>query len=224
MRRIVLAVFVLLILISCAENKNNNDDLNSEYPKGNFDVFLRAFKSEGILELWIKSDDQDKFNYFKSYPICKKSGLLGPKRMEGDLQVPEGVYKIDRFNPNSSYHLSLGLNYPNRSDLIRGDKDHPGSDIFIHGKCVTIGCIPLTDIFIEEVFELCKIAKNRGQKSIYVHIFPGKMDSKEFKMIHENSSWKKFWDELLPIYMAFEVKKDIPYVLIDENGKYSVKK
>lgn len=224
MRKTLFLMFIFLSLVSCTGSRTDSNSFESELPKEAFDVFIRIFKSEGILETWIRLEGKNEFQHFKSYPVCKKSGELGPKRKEGDFQVPEGIYKIDRFNPNSLYHLSLGLNYPNKSDRIRGDKDRPGSDIFIHGKCVTIGCVPITDPSIEEVYQLCQLAKEEGQKSIYVHIFPGIMDSDEFKKVYLSSIWKDFWDELFPIYMAFEIKKDIPYVLIDKDGRYAVRK
>lgn len=217
--------FILILLFTFCHCSKKSDRVNNlsivEVPESQFQLFIRVFKNEGILELWIK--EKSKFEIYKSYPICKKSGELGPKRKEGDKQVPEGVYRIDRFNPNSSYHLSLGLNYPNKSDLLRGDQSSPGSDIFIHGKCVTIGCIPLTDKIIDEVYYISELAKKRGQESIYVHIFPGIMDSIEFEKVMINSDWAAFWNELMPIYLYFENKKEIPYVLIDSSGKYSVK-
>ncbi|MFC7667854.1 murein L,D-transpeptidase family protein [Hymenobacter humi] len=85
--------------------------------------------------------------------------------------MPEGFYQIDRFNPKSEYHLSLGLNYPNAADLALGEPD-PGGDIFIHGGEVTIGCLPITDIGIEEVYLIAVAARAAGQTLIPVHIFP----------------------------------------------------
>src|SRR5690606_11025729 len=100
----------------------------------------------------------EKFTLVKTYPVCSSSGLPGPKRKKGDRQTPEGFYHIDRFNPQSAFHLSLGINYPNSSDKILGHSD-PGGDIFIHGSCVTIGCVPLTDDLIKEVYVLAVEAK-----------------------------------------------------------------
>ena len=85
----------------------------------NVNLYLRAFKHEEILELWVKHKDSSKFELLKEYKICYSSGKLGPKKLEGDLQVPEGFYYIDRFNPTSIFHLSLGINYPNTSDKKR---------------------------------------------------------------------------------------------------------
>ena len=96
-------------------------------------IFLRVFKREGRLELWARKGGVP-FRLIRSYAITQSSGKPGPKRREGDLQVPEGFYEIDRFNPESSYHLSLGLNYPNASDRLRSDPAAARClDIFVHG-------------------------------------------------------------------------------------------
>src|SRR5207244_1746866 len=101
-------------------------------------IFIRAFKREQILELWAGEADGDKYQLLKEYRICAGSGVLGPKRKEGDRQVPEGFYSIDVFNPTSNYYLSMRVDYPNQSDRILGGKNRLGGDIFIHGNCVTI--------------------------------------------------------------------------------------
>jgi murein L,D-transpeptidase YafK len=132
-------------------------------------IYLRVFKSEQELEIWIQ--DSTAFRLFRTYPICRVPGLLGPKRKEGDLQVPEGLYWIEVFNPKSTYHLSLGINYPNASDRILADPKTPGGEIYIHGDCVSVGCIPITDEKIREVYLLALEAKNAGQNQIPVHIF-----------------------------------------------------
>jgi len=117
--------------------KHKNLDLE------NFQLFIRAFKNEKILEVWVKEKNTDQFTLLHTHEFCTSSGTLGPKRRQGDLQIPEGVYHVNHFNPESNFYLSLGLNYPNASDKILRDKQHPGSSIYIHGDCVTIGCIPL---------------------------------------------------------------------------------
>ncbi|MEZ4932004.1 MAG: hypothetical protein R2788_07790 [Saprospiraceae bacterium] len=133
-----LAAVLLALFVSCGENNNpeynnmtrveiayyeNYDFLKNELgEKGmtfeNLEIFIRAFKQEEIVELWAKNKTDDFFVEIKKYTFCKSSGKLGPKRKEGDGQIPEGFYHIDRFNPNSKFYLSLGLNYPNGSDLI----------------------------------------------------------------------------------------------------------
>jgi len=185
-----------------------------------FEIHIRAYKQEQAFELWAKARIAPTWTLLKTYPICQSSGTLGPKRREGDFQVPEGVYHIDRFNPNSSYHLSLGLNYPNKSDLVRGDLEAPGSNIFIHGACVTIGCIPLTDPLIEEVYELAEMAKAGGQSRIPVHIFPARMDGEDFQRQLASSQHADFWNELLPIYAYFEAHRRLVGVRTLPDGRY----
>lgn len=108
-------------------------------------LFLLAFKREATLELWASDDDTQKYVLLKSFHICSSSGQAGPKRRVGDGQVPEGFYEIDRFNPQSNFYLSLRVSYPNASDRILGTHGNWGGDIFVHGNCVTIGCMPITD-------------------------------------------------------------------------------
>ena len=108
-------------------------------------LFIRAFKKEEKLEVWVKGKNNTNYVFLKTYDICSTSGELGPKRKRGDLQIPEGFYHINTFNPYSNFYLSLQINYPNKSDRILGYKANLGGDIFIHGNCVTIGCIPITD-------------------------------------------------------------------------------
>lgn len=187
-------------------------------------VFFRAFKEEKIFEVWIAK--ADKYELFKSYPICKVPGNLGPKRKEGDMQVPEGVYHITVFNPKSTYFLSLGINYPNASDSIFADKEKPGSEIYIHGDCVSVGCIPLTDNYIKEVYLLAWEAKQKGQKQIPVHIFPFKMNDEKMKIIAEtkleNAVIFSFWENLANIYKYFEVNRQVPITEVDKLGRYDI--
>lgn len=188
-------------------------------------IFLRSFKLDSELEIWVKNNVNDTFRLFKSYRVCTLSGKMGPKRKEGDRQVPEGFYYINDFNPNSNYHLSLGLNYPNFSDKILSDPKKPGGDIYIHGSCLTVGCIPLTDEFIEEVYVLAVNAKNAGQDFIPVHVYPVRfgntrsMDYLGGVSLTDNSS-QQFWVELKTAYDYFEKHHRLPVVLVDNKGKY----
>jgi murein L,D-transpeptidase YafK len=191
---------------------------------GTYEIFIRAFKSEKILEVWVKAKGQTLFVHLCDYAICSSSGDLGPKRKQGDCQTPEGFYHIDRFNPASNFYLSLGVSYPNSSDKILGNKGNLGGDIFIHGNCVTIGCIPLTDDIIKELYILAVEAKSNGQAKIPVHIFP-------FRMSEENmtdyglrySENKDFWENLQEGYNFFEKNKSLPSVTVDTKGKYLFK-
>lgn len=178
-------------------------------------IFLRAFKFEQTLEVWGQGPDQS-YVLLDSYPFCVNSGTLGPKRQEGDLQIPEGVYFIDRFNPNSSFHLSLGLNYPNTADRYHGDPNKPGSDIFIHGACASVGCISITDRLIEPVYYLAEFAKTTGQAQIPVHIFP----TKDWASLPKDNPHQAFWANLKPIYESFEIAHRLVEVRIDAQGQY----
>ena len=181
-------------------------------------IFFRAFKKEKILEVWGKNMFDEKYQLIITYDICKSSGQLGPKRREGDYQVPEGVYYIDRMNPKSLFHLSLGLNYPNASDKILSDIDAPGSDIFIHGSCITVGCLPMTDDKIKEIYLFAELAKRSGQEEIPVHIFPFKMTDKNIN--RENSEYRNFWKNLKDGYDFFEINHKVPSINVDSEGRY----
>jgi murein L,D-transpeptidase YafK len=135
-------------------------------------LYLRSFKYDRQLEVWVKEGDKGTFKLFKAYKVCMQSGTMGPKRMEGDYQVPEGFYYINEFNPNSNYHLALGLNYPNASDKLLSDSLRPGNSIYIHGNCVSTGCIAISDAPIEELYILATHVKEQGQDFIRYMCFP----------------------------------------------------
>jgi murein L,D-transpeptidase YafK len=188
------------------------------------EIFLRAFKHEGQLEAWAR-EDAGPFKLWKTYPVLTPSGGPGPKRRAGDRQVPEGFYRIDRFNPESRFHLSLGLDYPNASDRILSDPKNPGGDIFIHGKDVTIGCLPLGDTAIEELYLLALDTRQRGQRTIHVHIFPARMtgpDWETFRTAHP-PELQEFWANLLPGFDVFERTRHVPEIVVDRAGRYSIR-
>ncbi|TDG35053.1 hypothetical protein EZJ43_15110 [Pedobacter changchengzhani] len=180
----------------------------------NFSIIINAYKQEGKLEVWLKSDLQKTFSLFKTYNFCAHSGTLGPKILDGDGQTPEGFYYISVFNPMSNFHLSLGINYPNAVDLIRtGSGRKPGGDIYIHGNCVTIGCIPLTDDKINEVYILAVEARNSGQNKIPVNIYPFKMTNENCKKYSiQFPNQLSFWKTLQPAYLSFEKNKTLPNI------------
>lgn len=190
-------------------------------------VYIRSFKYDSQLEVWIKNDRKDPYKLFKTYKVCALAGTLGPKRMEGDYQVPEGFYYINEFNPRSQYHLSLGLNYPNISDQILSDNDRPGGEIYIHGSCVTVGCIPVTDPMIEELYIITAHAKNQGQDFIPVHIFPIRYNVKRSvdylaKLTKEDEPLKQFTANLEDAFNYFEKHKQLPVVMVSDKGDYMV--
>jgi murein L,D-transpeptidase YafK len=189
-------------------------------------IFIRAFKREQILELWTAERDGGEFHLLKEYKICANSGVLGPKRKEGDRQVPEGFYFIDVFNPLSNYHLSMRVNYPNQSDRILGAGNRLGGDIYIHGNCVTIGCIPLTDEGIKELYPLAVEAKAAGQRAIPVHIFPARLNQEGMQRLKKDFADKAlqdFWDNLIPGYDFFEKHHRLPTITVNRDGRYAIK-
>lgn len=190
-------------------------------------IYIRSFKYDSQLEVWVKNEIKEPFQLFKSYRVCALAGTLGPKRMEGDYQVPEGFYYINEFNPKSNYYLSLGLNYPNASDKILSDSLRPGSAIFIHGSCVTVGCIPIRDEQIDELYVLAAHAKDQGQDFIPVHIFPIKFNVEKSVKYLENltkddPTLKKFADRMEDAFDYFDKYKQLPVVMIGEKGDYLI--
>lgn len=191
------------------------------------EIFLRIFKMEERIEVWSKNRSDDKFKLITSYFFCWSSGDVGPKRRQGDYQIPEGFYEIDTFNPESKFHLSLGINYPNESDRILSNSPKLGGDIFIHGDCFTVGCIPITNDWMEELYIIAIEAKNKGQETIPVHIFPAVLDNEDFSKIVEDSingiDHSEFWNNLKEGYDYFEKNKTLPEIKVSDTGKYIFK-
>lgn len=190
-------------------------------------MYIRSFKYDGQLEVWVKNREKEKFKLFKTYKVCLLSGAMGPKRIQGDFQVPEGFYYITEFNPHSAYHLALGLNYPNASDKILSDSQRPGNGIYIHGSCVSVGCIPVTDSDIEEIYLIASSAKASGQDFIPVHIFPVRYKRKKSFEYFENytknnPALAQFELQLKTAYDEFEATKEVPIVMIDKKGDYVI--
>ncbi len=191
-------------------------------------IYIRVFKKEKELELWAKDKTKENFILLKKYTICATSGTLGPKRKNGDNQIPEGFYHIDRLNPKSTFLLSLGLNFPNKLDKYVSDSTKKlNSDIFIHGDCKTTGSIPMTDEKIQEIYIMSVDAKAAGQKKIAVSIFPTKLNNENFNFLKEEYADKpeliKFWKQLKDGYNAFEKCKNLPDIIIDNKGNYKIK-
>ena len=186
-------------------------------------ILLRAFKQEGLLELWAKNN-AGTYTLAKTYSICATSGILGPKRRFGDVQVPEGFYELDWFNPQSNFYLSLHVSYPNAADRILGSRQNPGGDIFLHGNCVTIGCIPITDDGIKEVYWLAVLARTSGQMHIPIEIFPAKLTVvglEQLAATHRNEpEMVSFWTNLKEGYDFFEKAHQPPTVRVNRGGRY----
>jgi len=216
MRRVFLALLPLLIL-SCSQKKPliQHSSLQEVGAKIGDPIYIRIFKKEHILEIWVKSGK--KYRLFKQYPILKLSGRLGPKTKEGDRQNPEGVYKVYKssLNPHSKYHLAIDIGYPNKYDLTLG---RTGSHIMIHGSNKSIGCFAMGDRPIEEIYNLVESALDHGQDFIYVAIFPFIMSDKNMKKYDRYPSLHAFWKQLQNIYNIFEIERVPPKVIVMENS------
>jgi murein L,D-transpeptidase YafK len=139
-------------------------------------ILLAVYKQEAEVEVWAKAPTATTYQLLRRFEICERSGRIGPKRRRGDRQTPEGFYQLDRFNPASEYYLSLGINYPNAADRQRAALGTDlGGDIFIHGDCVTVGCVPITDEGISELYIYAVEARNNGQRRIPAYFFPARL-------------------------------------------------
>jgi murein L,D-transpeptidase YafK len=175
-------------------------------------VFIRLFKREKKLEVWIRQELS--YILFKTYTICYQSGDLGPKIREGDKQSPEGFYTVGakQLNPNSNYHLSFNLGFPNEYD--RSYK-RTGSLLMIHGRCSSVGCFAMTDFRMDEIYAIVESAIISGQQQIPVHIFPFKMTWANMAA-HQDSKWISFWENLKEGYDYFEGHHSPPLVMVQD--------
>ena len=184
-------------------------------------VFIRILKEEGELELFVREAGRDTFKLFRTYQIAAMSGRLGPKLREGDLQAPEGFYYVppSRMNPNSRFHLSFNLGYPNNYDKASG---RTGTHLMVHGNRVSIGCFAMTDPVIEEIYTLCHAALAGGQKFFRVHSLPFRMTTERMDQARA-SEWYRFWLNLKQGYDLFEKNRFPPDARV-ENKTYVFRK
>lgn len=171
-------------------------------------VFMRIFKRDFELELWLLRDD--KFHKFATYPICRWSGKLGPKIVQGDHQAPEGFYSVDAkaLNPNSRWHRSFNLGFPNAYDRALG---RTGSLLMVHGGCASVGCYAMTNPAIDEVWKIVTAALTGGQKRFQVQVFPFRMSETNIER-HASSPYAPFWHELKIGHDLFDAEKLPPRV------------
>jgi murein L,D-transpeptidase YafK len=180
-------------------------------------VYLRVFKKEKVLELWVKQ--ADRFILFKRYAVCTYGpNGLGPKIREGDKSAPEGFYLVTRssMNPNSNFHLSFNIGYPNEHDKAHG---WTGGSIMIHGRCQSWGCYALSDEDIEEVYALVDAGLRYGQPAIPIHIFPFRMTDENMRR-YRGHTWELFWENLKMGYDLFEQDGFRPPQAMVQNKKY----
>ena len=176
-------------------------------------IMLRIFKQENTLEVW-KRKDTGRYALLTSYEICKWSGKLGPKLKEGDRQAPEGFYRVNKhqMNPNSQYHLSFNMGFPNAYDRSHG---RTGSHLMIHGACSSAGCYSMTDEKVEEIYAMARDAFKGGQKAFQIQAFPFRMTAENMVKHREHKDYK-FWQMLKRGYDHFEITRVPPKVNVCE--------
>ena len=173
-------------------------------------VFLRVFKREFELELWMK--DGERFRKFATYPICRYSGRLGPKLKQGDRQSPEGIYTVSasQLNPGSRWHRSFNLGFPNTFDRAHG---RTGSYLMVHGGCSSIGCYAITNDAVDEIWRIITAALSGGQKRFQVQSLPFRMTDAALAA-QKGHRWHGFWQQLKVAYDHFEEDRIPPKVAV----------
>jgi murein L,D-transpeptidase YafK len=180
-------------------------------------VLIRSFKKESELEIWKQRRDGE-YVLLKTYPMCRWSGQLGPKKREGDRMAPEGFYSITpaQMNPNSAYYLSFNMGYPNNFDRAHGRN---GSHLMVHGACSSMGCYSMTDDQIQEIYALVREAHNGGQKGVQMQALPFRMTAENLAK-HRLDANMGFWRNLKEGADLFEVAKREPQVAVC-NARYA---
>lgn len=173
-------------------------------------IFMRIFKREFELEVWLQRNG--KFERFATYPICTWSGKLGPKFREGDHQSPEGIYVVDKsaLNPNSSYHRSFNLGYPNAFDRAHG---RTGSFLMVHGACASVGCYAMTDAQIDEIWTLVTASLAGKQKRFQVQVFPFRMTDDALQSRKDHAA-AGLWADLKVAHDHFEERRVPPLAYV----------
>ncbi|MGH6761370.1 MAG: hypothetical protein ACRECW_07240 [Phyllobacterium sp.] len=176
-------------------------------------IMVRIFKEENQLEIW-KRKDNGRYDLLTSYEICKWSGKLGPKYVEGDRQAPEGFYTVRpaQMNPRSSYYLSFNLGFPNAYDRANG---RTGQHLMVHGACSSAGCYSMTDEQVAEIYALGRDSFRGGQTDFQVQAFPFRMTAANMARYRNDPNYA-FWKMLKEGYDHFEITKIPPKVDVCE--------
>jgi murein L,D-transpeptidase YafK len=180
-------------------------------------VFIRSFKEESQLELWMRNESG--WTLFQTYAICRWSGGLGPKLRTGDKQAPEGFYRVSRaqLNPNSRRYKAFNIGFPNEYDRALG---RTGSALMVHGGCSSAGCYAMTDAEVDDIYRLVEAALAHGQEAVDVQAYPFRMTEANMAR-HEASQWIAFWRDLKPGYDLFEKTREVPTAAV-HHGRYVV--
>lgn len=179
-------------------------------------LMVRIFKEEGQFEIWKQKSD-GRYGLVTTYPICKWSGQLGPKMLEGDRQAPEGFYMIHPYqmNPKSKYYLAFNIGYPNAFDKAHG---RTGSNLMVHGACSSSGCYSMTDAEVGQIYALAREAFKGGQQAFQIQAFPFRMTAANMAR-YRNDPNIDFWKMLKVGYDLFEITHTPPKVDVC-NGRY----
>jgi murein L,D-transpeptidase YafK len=227
-KRIALAASLTLALAACQGDNRSTRHLVPIPPatmalmasKGmsqNDPILMRAYKKESEIEVWKRGSD-GRYALLKTYPMCRWSGQLGPKTREGDRQAPEGFYTVTpaQMNPNSSFHLSFDLGYPNAYDRAHG---RTGAHLMVHGSCSSSGCFAMTDEAISEVYALARESFASGQRSFQFQSYPFRMTAENLAK-HRMDPNIAFWRNLKEGSDYFEIAKQEPQVSV-ASGQYA---
>ena len=217
MFRILIGFWILLLLACQSPTKAAPQTAFTETQSAmTSELFIRIIKTtpqreKGVFQMWKRGED-GRFHLDRTFDICTWSGALGPKLKEGDGQSPEGFYFItpSSLNPNSSYHLSFNLGFPNAYDRAHG---RTGSFLMVHGDCVSIGCYAMTDDGIEDIYSDVEDAFAGGQSIIRVHIFPFEMTEAALAAQQDSSNYA-FWENLKSGWDWYENNRIPPNVTV----------
>ncbi|MHC5306014.1 L,D-transpeptidase family protein [Bartonella sp. LJL80] len=167
-------------------------------------IVVRVFKEESTVEVW-KQTRNGKYDLIASYDICKWSGKLGPKYMEGDRQAPEGFYTIrpGQMNPNSNYYLAFNIGFPNAYDQVNG---RTGQHLMVHGACSSSGCYSMSDENIAQIYAFGRDSFKGGQREFQLQAFPFRMTAANMARYRKDPNYK-FWTMLKEGYDIFEVTR-----------------
>ncbi|AQT48464.1 MULTISPECIES: murein L,D-transpeptidase family protein [Bartonella] len=176
-------------------------------------IVVRVFKEESVVEIW-KQTRTGKYDLISTYNICKWSGKLGPKYMEGDRQAPEGFYTIrpSQMNPNSNYYLAFNIGFPNAYDQVNG---RTGQHLMVHGACSSSGCYSMSDENIAQIYAFGRDSFKGGQREFQLQAFPFRMTAENMARYRNDPNYK-FWTMLKEGYDIFEVTKRPPKVDVCE--------
>jgi murein L,D-transpeptidase YafK len=174
-------------------------------------TLIRTYKKEAELEIW-KMKSSGEYALLKTYPMCRWSGQLGPKKREGDMQVPEGFYSIapGQMNPNSHYYLAFNVGYPNAYDRAYG---RFGGNVMVHGVCSSAGCFSMTDEQVADIYAIARDSFRGGQREIQLQSYPFHMTAENMAKFRLDPNIE-FWKNLKDGSDHFEVTKAEPSVMV----------